>query len=194
MAIEGSRAYNCFIAIRLHFSSDYDFFKYSGKTKQISDEKLRIRKDYDHFRRLERKYEDLEHFIVANIIAKNSNWIGDLIHPRAEKNYIEWKYRIQNLPKIVSDNLKKCSSDLFSLKNATHPELYKKYLASEITTETMIVLENIFKYIEVWDKKIQDPILWPEHSRFFRKYEPFVHLSENDRKEIMANLKSQFGI
>jgi len=175
MAIEGTRAYTTFVALRLHFTTDFDYIKYNGKARSISDEKLQSRKDYDHFRRIERRYGDhLQDFIVANLVNEHTAWINDLVKPRADVVFNTWKKNIENIVPNVEEDLKGLDQHMFSAGKETHPPLLKKYLAKKIKPETMIALDYAFSYIKNWDRHLDDPIIWPEHSMFLRKYKPFV--------------------
>ena len=57
------------LALKLHFSSDYDYFKYNGKTN-ATQQSFEKRKDRFRFSKLARKLEDplLIEFFVSNII------------------------------------------------------------------------------------------------------------------------------
>ena len=56
---EGADAYRTYLAIRNHFKTDYDFFKYNGKMKVSNDSFLK-RRDKFFFAKLERKYRKNE--------------------------------------------------------------------------------------------------------------------------------------
>ena len=70
-------AYLNYLALKLHFSSEYDFHKYNGK---VSDtiESFEKRKDKYKFVRLSRKLSDPQilDFYLANFI-RGKEWIGD---------------------------------------------------------------------------------------------------------------------
>ena len=60
-------AYKEYIALKLHFTSDYDYFKYNGKTN-VTLHRFEERKDKYHYKRLAKKYEDStirEYFIAS---------------------------------------------------------------------------------------------------------------------------------
>ena len=77
--MEGMKAYQRYQALRLHFTTDYDFIKYGGKIRQISAESFMKRKDIFFFQRLERRYKDeeLTEYFVANFVSRSGvKWIG----------------------------------------------------------------------------------------------------------------------
>ena len=61
--------YEKYVALKLHFTSEYDYFRYNGKTS-VTPKSFDVRKDKFHFKRLATKYDDstiIEYF-VANFI------------------------------------------------------------------------------------------------------------------------------
>ena len=50
-------AYQKYIALKLHFTSDYDYFKYNGKTN-VTLNSFNERKDKFHFKKIVKKYGD----------------------------------------------------------------------------------------------------------------------------------------
>jgi hypothetical protein len=79
--MEGLRSYQKYLAIKLHFTTDYDYFKYGGKSRSASASSFEKRKDVIFFRRIERRYsdEELTDYFVANFVEDStSRWIGDL--------------------------------------------------------------------------------------------------------------------
>ena len=76
---EGFDAYKTYLALKRHFTSDYDYFKYNGKVRAGVESFLK-RNDRFFFRKLAKKYDDKElvDFFVSNFIVSD-NWIGNLI-------------------------------------------------------------------------------------------------------------------
>ena len=74
--------YKIYLALKLHFSSDYDYIKYNGKVN-ASLASYQKRKDQFFFKKLARIYnkEQIEHFFVSNFIENEKMWIGDAFTP-----------------------------------------------------------------------------------------------------------------
>lgn len=75
-------AYQTFAALKLHFTSKYDYFLYNAKTlqsKNFDANKFAMRRDYFHYKKIERYKDELINFIVSNMICGKITWIGDLI-------------------------------------------------------------------------------------------------------------------
>ena len=91
---EGFGAYKLYLAVRNHFTSSYDFFKYNGKVN-AKEESFLKRKDKFFFAKLQRKYNDdqLRDLFVSNFADGEDFWIGNVLTQKAEAVYSEWKAR-----------------------------------------------------------------------------------------------------
>jgi hypothetical protein len=175
--------YRTYLSIKSHFSNlKYDYFKYGGKSR-ASIESFNKRRDRYFFERTSRKLNDREvlNFFLANFIASDnpqSIWIGELIN-NGEENYKQWMKRQQSLSYIFKQESEELFSN-YSLKeifncSKTHPILLKKYLANQVSLETVVIYEKIFKFVDNFDKKINDPI-WNMVSLKIKKYSPFLNI------------------
>lgn len=192
--MEGKHAYQMYMALKLHFSGDYNYFKYNGKTQQISDGKFEARKDHIHFARIERRYKDkLEEFFVANFVHNpNFKWAGDLVTVDAEKCYNNYKKVIESFSYNFRQDLKKINekeknSLLLLVKDGGHPLLLQYLLGNEISIETAVALDIVTGYVAKWDKTIRDPIIWPDQSRLIKKYRPFLQLDKTTLQNIVID-------
>ena len=179
-------AFTKYLALKNHFSSDYDYFQYNGKvTAKI--ETFEKRRDKYQFYKLSKK-KDVEGYLVANFITEDKSiWIGDLISKDAEDNYGKWKARQESITYIYKNDLNKLDDDLdLNLKviDGDYPKLLRMYQFSDITIETLIILNKVVKFIPHWTNKIADSIIWPEYKRRLQKYEPFVKFDPFKMKKI----------
>ena len=191
--MEGSRAYYTYIGVKLHFTTSYDFFKYGGKTRQISDAKLQTRKDYHHFRKLERRYKDeLLNFMVSNIVTRQVKWGGDLVTLEAEQTYTAWKKHMQAFKYFLREDLLKLSDydiiQLFEVTDGQHPKMLTEYMGGNISLETLVACNEVLNFIPKWNNEIQDQIIWPDISKKIMKYRPFLTLNKQDIKAIMREV------
>lgn len=187
--MNGYDLYCTYQAIKLHFTSEqYNFFHYDGKTR-VSIDAFQKRRDKFLFHRLARKYRDDEMvpFLVANFIHSDDNWTKSLLEEEAEEAYRDWKRRTDSMTKIYTEDLQKvCNKDnfnlLFEVKDGQHPKLLVHYMQKDVTLETLVILNNIFDFIKIWDKKIQDDIVYPKISRKVRKYGSFLNVNVDKYK------------
>ena len=188
--MNGYDLYGLYQAIKLHFTSEtYNFFQYDGKTR-VSIDAFQKRRDKFLFHRLARKYRDDEMvpFLVANFVSSDNNWTKSLLEEEAEETYRDWKRRTDSMSKLYEDDLRKICPEpkefnkLFEVKDGQLPKLLVALLQKEVTIETLVILNNIFRFIPIWDKKISDDIIYPKISRKVRKYGAFLNVNVDKYK------------
>ena len=187
--MNGYDLYCTYQAIKLHFTSEsYNFFHYDGKTR-VSIDAFQKRRDKFLFHRLARKYRDDEMvpFLVANFVHSDDNWTKSLLEDEAEETYKDWKRTTDSMSKIYVEDLQKIATketfnDLFKVEDGQFPKLLIAFLQKDVTIETMVILNNIFDFIRIWDKKISDDIIYPKMSRKIRKYGAFLAVNVDKYK------------
>lgn len=188
----GFAAYTLYQAIKLHFTSDYDFFKYNGKTNVSKDSFMHNKSKYS-FYKLSRKYsiDDLRDFFVANFIDRNVSWVGEITGPEGEETYKKWQKRIQGLTYQFEQDiigLMDSVSDpnqLLFVKDGQYPKLLIHALENDICVETLVIMNDIMNFFPMWEKKIQDTIVWPSHKKRMIKYSPFLMYDKKKFKNIL---------
>jgi len=128
-------------------------------------------------------------FLVANFVHSDDNWTKSLLEEEAEQTYRDWKRRTDSMTKIYSDDLQKIATkdnfnDLFKVEEGQFPKLLVLFMQNEVTMETMVILNNIFDFIRIWDKKISDDIIYPKISRKIRKYGSFLNVNVDKYKTL----------
>ena len=127
-------------------------------------------------------------FLVANFVHSDDNWTKSLLEEEAEETYRDWKRRTDSMSKIYEEDLRKICPEpkefnqLFEVKDGQFPLLLNLFLQKEVTIETMVILNNIFNFIRIWDKKISDDIIYPKVSRKIRKYGAFLAVNVDKYK------------
>jgi len=189
--MNGYDLYCIYQAIKLHFTSEsYNFFQYDGKTR-VSVDAFQKRRDKFLFHRLARKYRDDEMvpFLVANFVHSDDNWTKSLLEEEAEETYRNWKRITDSMSKVYVEDLQKIATkesfnDLFKVEDGQFPKLLVAFLQKDVTIETLVILNNIFNFIQIWDKKISDDIIYPKVSRKVRKYGAFLAVNVDKYKKL----------
>ena len=181
-----------YMALKLHFTTKYDYFKYNGKTK-LTIAQFNKRKDKYQFVRLARKYTDEEfvEYCYANLI-RGKQWIGDF----SKDNLLEHQRVIQSLEYNYKNDLEKLLTNaenfdiLFECGQGSHPRLLKQYLGKKISLETMVILNKVLEYKPHWDKAISETYIWPDISKRLEKYSPFVKINVRQYRMLtLTNVK-----
>ncbi len=198
--------YKIYLAIKLHFNSSYDYFKYNGQVN-ASLTSYNKRKDHYTFKKLARLYNEkqIEQFFVSNIIANDKMWIGDALTPEYLTIYKDWQKKIESLQYTFTTDCKNALNffaaddslvevsehlieNLFKVKDHQHPVILKMVLAEKINFETFIIMNSIFKFVDQFNKQISDTIIWPEFYIKCKKYRPFLEYDVNKFKNVFKKI------
>jgi len=194
----GLAVYMMYNALRLHFTVDrYDYFKYNGKTNTTKESFLTHKNKYA-FYRLSRKHnlEDCKDFFVANFLVQDPKWVGELLTEEAEEIYRDWKKRNQSLfyqfesdTQYLLDNFE--SSVIITPEPHSFPVLLIEVTRKKVAIETLVIMNDLMNFLPMWERKIDDDILWPVWQRKIKKYAPFVVYDKmkykNKLKELYEN-------
>mgnify|MGYP001200599540 FL=1 len=196
---EGINAYKTYLAIRNHFNTSYDYFKYNGKIK-VSDDSFLKRRDKFMFAKLERRYNsnELVYFFVANFLDDNNSWSGSLIGSESEKNYLEWRKRIESLKynfknecEKIKDELEKKDisfDEMFVVLEGNHPDLLRWYLGKHISLETFTIFDGILNFIKQWTLDLKDDIMYNSVRDLTLNYKPFLKVDNKTYRKIMKDV------
>lgn len=194
----GFAAFALYNALKTHFTStSYDFFKYNGKTN-VSKETFLKRKDKYSFYKLSRKYslEELRNFYLANFIYGDSTWVGEMTGPDGEVAYKKWQKTNQSLTYVFeNDILGLVGNDtpdaMLKVNDGQHPVLLREVMSGNITVETLAILNDIMNFFPMWNRKIDDDIIWPNWRLKVEKYTPFIHYDKVKFKNILKEVVSE---
>ena len=68
-----------------------------------------------------------------------------------------------------------------------HPPILKKYLAGDLSIETLVILDKVLGFRSNFDKRLQDPV-WETVSLRIRKYSPFLNIDVLRYKKILKEV------
>lgn len=194
-------AYKMYVAIKLHFQTDYDYFKFSGKAR-ASRESFEHRKDRHIFEKLVKIYDADQYqlLLVSNFIHKPDVWIGDIASEQGRQRYLELKKKMQSIQHTFKQDVARIKSDieanvvdsfdgLFRMTDDCWPHLVSMMTQHDISIETFIIMNKILNFLPKMSKVITDDIVWPEICRLITKYSPFIRVDLKPFREI---LKKEF--
>jgi len=195
----GFAAFALYNSLKLHFTSNsYNFFKYNGKTN-VSKESFMIRKDRYSFYKLSRKFdlEELKYYLVSNFVYGDSKWIGEMIGPDAESIYSKWQKVTQSLTHnfdndmiYLFDNYK--PEELIIVKSGW-PILLNEAMQGNIKLESLIIMNDIMNFFPMWNRKIEDDIVWPNTKLKCEKYAPFIQYDKVKFKNILKERVKEYA-
>lgn len=182
--MNGYEVYCHYQAVKLHFDSKtYDYFKYNGKTS-TTVAAFERRKDKYLFHKISRKIKDDEMvpFLVSNFLLKQKTWTRELVEPAAYDTYLKWKQTHESLTYSFDQDIQKILSEgsiddmLSANKDKGYPRVFTMMNQSDITTETVVILNALTGCIAKWDKVYGDDFYYMGVSNTLKKYAPFLHL------------------
>lgn len=190
----GYTAFQMYSALKSHFNSKtYDYFKYKGKTKTNKDNFMQ-RNDRYSFHRLSRKFSvsDMRDYMVSNFIVDNGAWIGDMLGPDGQENYKEWNKTQQSLTYMFESDIIKLLNSVESPNKLLevipngYPILLTEAMGNSIKLETLLILNSFMNFFSMWDKKIDDDIIWPNYHMKCVKYSPFLDFDRDKFKKLIV--------
>lgn len=183
-------AFKLYTAIKNHFTTDsYDFFKYHGKTK-VTQNTFDVRKDKYMFHKLS-KHEDPLTFLVANLSENPKLYVANLFDLDKEMKYNEFLRRKQSLTYIFENDIDNLLEDFdknFEVPDdGDYPFLLKLLTRKKIAKESFIIMNDCVRFFGLWNKKITDPVLWPQIALNCKKLYPFLSYEKDKYSAILRN-------
>ena len=180
-----------YTAIKAHFTSNYDYFKYNGKLKSANPSAFNNSKLKVFFQKLS-KHKDVQGFLVANFLEDNSAWIREMAYSdRAEAVYTEWAKKIQSLTYLFTQDINKLDEDDFNANflviDGNHPRVLKLYLGKDISLETLTILIDLSGSEKYLNKNLKHDPVWEEVGFKISKYKPFLQYDREKARKILLD-------
>lgn len=195
MRLSPYEAYCMFLALKLHFTTDsYDYFKYGGKVNTSQDQ-FNMKRDKYFYHRLCRRYDkdQIQDFLVANMIAGDPKWVGNFLDDEADSHYKAYVKTHQSLTYMFKNELDKLFetddlASLFKLEDNGYHKLINAYMNGDISRETAMIINDFTDCFSKFDKKLNGDFLWDKFYFKVRKYLPFL---KYDRAKMKAIIKEK---
>lgn len=188
----GFEAYQLYLALKQHFTvQSYDYFKYNGKVR-AKRETFEKRRDRFFFDKLSRQ-PDPTTLIVANLL-DDVTYINDMIHSEGLARGAKYNGWTMALSRSYEEELSKAleNCDINQLlkfsSDSQYPPLLSGYLSKQISIQTVIILDSVLHFLDVWDRKLHDDYLWPEIKHKLDKYRPFLVFDKAKLKKKTVDL------
>ena len=186
-------------ALKLHFTTDYDFNKYRGKVKYSVDQFHKNKHRYV-YEKLSKKFsdEDLKKFFIANFLQNETVWVQDLLSQEAYENYVNFNKKQQSLSYVFENDLLNIFSEqnhkkLFTTNTNDFPGLLTKLLRNEVCPETVIIMNEFMDFLPKWEKNIKDDFIWPRVKHKMFKYRSFLEYDRSKFKKTLINTVKEFA-
>ena len=195
----GFDVFKTYLAVKNHFTTDYDYNKYGGRvTAKL--ESFTKRSDRYFFHKLSKRYNerDILDYFVSNFAVDGNKWVGNLLNNEGTENYTRYKkykesfdYHFRNdLVAIRNDfdNRGILFNDGFVVHSGQHPRVLRLHIQRRIHIQTTIILDSILSFSKVWNKEITEKVVWPKIAHTLAKLRPFVLYNQTQAKLIMKDV------
>lgn len=180
--------YVTYLALKRHFESSFDFFKYNGKVN-ATVKSYEKRTDKIYFEKLSKR-QDPKNYILSNLIINPKIYIKDLAYSKeSEDIYLDWQKRNESLQYLFSEELNQIDIDFnsnFMVFNGQHPKIIRIYLQKQISLETLCILVSLVGCRTHWKKNLTDP-LFNDIILLIDKYTPFIQFNREKFKSIVID-------
>lgn len=178
--------YTTYLALKQHFTSDYDYHKYHGKVSASVDS-FNTRRDRFFFEKLA-KHNDPTGFLLANIISDSGVYIRDLVYNQEAKDrYLRWLKRKESMTYLFSNEIGQLKDDFNNnfLCNSGHPFVIRLFLAEKISLETLCILCDLSGCMKYWRKQLKGDVIYEDIELLVKKYTPFLSYDNKRFKEVV---------
>lgn len=183
--ISDYEAFKLYTAVKLHFTSNYDVFKYNGRVN-CPHAAFARRNDRKIFARIAERFntpKEAVEYYVANFAYGNKNFIysGD----ESEEKYKLWQKRKENrtyefskqmnfLLQYLEDN-HMTYDQVFNIDSGT-PELLRLFVSGDLHLETLVIIDEYENFLPSWEPLI---LIWGEQLQLLNKVKRFVRFDKN---------------
>ena len=195
----GFDVFKVYLAVKLHFTSNYNYFDYDGKVN-CKLETFTKRNDRYFFHKLSKKYgkDEILDFFVSNFCENDKKWVGNLLQNDGRETYLNYRkvkdnfsYHFRNdFTNIVNDFSSKRISfdDGFRCSGGQHPRLLRLLIQRRTSFQSLIVLDQILSFVKNWNKEIKERVVWPKIALTMARLKPFINYNMTECKLIIKEV------
>lgn len=162
-------AYVAYVAVKRHFSGDYDYFKYGGKLK-LKRESFERRSDRHRFERLASHHDPLG--LLVSYLSRNPDaWIGEIVED-AEDRYVEYTRNTGSFTYLAESQLKNTRGSTF-VEAVYGDEMPRAVARGDVSLELAAMLDHVTHMTTERDWGSMGPSM-EKLARRVKRYAPFV--------------------
>ena len=186
MMYGGFDVFKTYLAVKNHFTTDYDYNKYGGRvTAKL--ESFTKRPDRYFFHKLSKRYNqrDILDYFVSNFAVDSDNWIGDLLTNEGAETYAKYRKYKESFRYHFRDDCVRIRDDFsrrrisfddgFLCSGGQHPRLLRLLIQRRTSFQTIIVLDQVLSFIKNWNKQIEEKVVWPKIANTIERMKPFIN-------------------
>lgn len=176
--------YLLYSALRLHFTSNYDYFRYKGAVRRTPENFKRLSENEIRLFTNVSRLSEPKLYLAGNFIFNSSNYIRDF----NEQNYMIYRKFLSNGEYGFKQDLVKFKSPLvanFKWQPGEIPHIIRLLMNEEVSIFTACVFETLTKWTHNGDD--QDNFLFEDHLKRVRKTHKFFKIDINKYKKAVID-------
>ena len=194
--MSGFASYVWYISLKTHFTTEKYNILEKGMipvTQAQYDKKGGVKYAME---RLARKYNqsDLCQYFIANFI--NGDKYGGIFNDNGAEVYLNWMKRKESLSYLYEQDLweleniltqeeeSKKIENVFICLGGKHPIILVEFLGKRIMLETLVILEQLYKYRAQLDESLGYDPVWKDTSKLLGKSLPFIDIEASTFQRI----------
>lgn len=184
----GVLAFRLYLATKEHFTTEkFDALK-TANGVPVPAQQIISRNDFPLYEKIAHKYakpQELCQVFVANFAYGNPGVVYDF--PKSEENYKLWLKRRESITRSFQVDIAKID-DLETacrVEGFDPPEVFRMYLALEISPESLVILNTFFHFLEDMKNAFLIGDVYREEILKLQKLTPFVKFDVKRIKEVI---------
>jgi hypothetical protein len=184
--------YQTYLALKSHFTSNYDFYKYNGKVS-ASETAFRKRKDSLFFGKVGLHDNPFE-FLLCHVSNNPKVYIRDIAYKKsAQLEYEDWKKRFDNPLFFYEQELKELVPKWKRVKKGQHPFALKAYLTGDLSLNSFCMFMSFDQTLEKYNDVLSNDIIWHDIKQLVTNYRPFLKYDQNKVNQITREVFCGIG-
>lgn len=182
-SLEGFKAYKLYHALKLHFTTDYDYFKYNGKTRSSNPATYNKEKYKWLFVKIERRFDSdhnkIKQYFVSCFLMNSKVWITDILNQEYLDEHEQRMNRIRNLKKTYNKFNSKFKGPVELKKyveviDGEYPQMVYDLVSGDISYELFLCYDKKFKLTKYYQNLLNDKFVFPKIAETLDRYKNFL--------------------
>lgn len=176
-------AYQTYLALKSHFTSTYDYYKYNGKVS-ATQSAFNKRKDNLFFGKVA-LHNDPFGFLLCHVSINPKVYIRDIAYKKhAQEQYERWHEQFTNPLISYEKELRALAPRWKQVKRGQHPFALKAYLSGDLSLQSFCIFVSFHHTLEKYDETMKDDVVWNDVGFLVKKYTPFLKYDQEKANQI----------
>jgi hypothetical protein len=79
------------------------------------------------------------------------------------------------------------------VEDGQYPILLQAVMTQDVSIETVAIMNDMMNFFPMWEKKINDDIIWPSWKMKIEKYTPFINYDKTKFTNILKEALEEYA-